>query len=114
MMAAVRQVEALRDHAVKLGHEPPGDWKDLPRAFARVAYVMAVFGFMENPDQILGVLQNRAKGVAPESLPDNMLVPWGDQQDQVVALRGRPALSLAGLIRRYNGTVGTPTNPLND
>src|SRR3546814_2554162 len=40
MMAAVRQVEALRDHAVKLGHEPPGDWKDLPRAFARVAYVM--------------------------------------------------------------------------
>src|SRR3546814_20218271 len=65
MMGAVRHVDALRDHAVELGHEPPGDWKDLPRAFSRVAYVMAVFGFMENPDQILGVLQNRAKGVAP-------------------------------------------------
>src|SRR3546814_14909154 len=105
MMAAVRQVEALRDHAVKLGHEPPGDWKDLPRAFARVAYVMAVFGFMENPDQIQGVLQNRAKGVATASLPDTMLVPWGARPDQVVGIRGFPALSLARLITRYSDTV---------
>src|SRR3546814_3312027 len=63
MMAAVRQVEALRDHAVKLGHEPPGDWKDHPRAVARVAYVMAVFGFLENPDQILGVLRSEERRV---------------------------------------------------
>src|SRR3546814_20977225 len=51
MMAAVRQVEALRDHAVQLGPEPPGDWTDIPRAFPRVASVLAVFRFMENPDQ---------------------------------------------------------------
>src|SRR3546814_19196584 len=99
MMAAVRQVEALRDHAVKLGHEPPGAWKDLPRAFARVAYVMAVYGLMENPDQILGVLQNRATGVAPASLQDTMLVPWGARPDQVVAIRRIHALTLARLMQ---------------
>lgn len=114
MMAAVRQVEALRDHAVKLGSDPPGDWKDLPRAFARVAYVMAVFGFMEDPDQILGVLQNRAKGVAPASLPDTMLVPWGDRPDQVVALRGISALSLARLVKRYPDAVVPDLEALNE
>lgn len=101
MMAAVRQVEALRAHAEKLGSEPPGDWKDLPRAFARVAYTMAVFGFMEDPEQILGVLENRDKGVAPASLPDTILVPWGERPNQVVALRNIAALSLARLTKRY-------------
>lgn len=114
MMTAVRQVEALRDHAVKLGNEPPGDWKDLPRAFARVAYVMAVFGFMEDPDQILGVLQNRAKGVAPASLRDTMLVPWGNRPDQVVALRGVSALSLARLAKRYPDAVVPDREALNE
>lgn len=114
MMTAVRQVEALRDHAVKLGNEPPGDWKDLPRAFARVAYVMAVFGFMEDPDQVLGVLQNRAKGVAPASLRDTMLVPWGDRPDQVVALRGISALSLARLVKRYPDVVVPDREALNE
>ncbi|PJJ96281.1 hypothetical protein CO641_13565 [Lysobacteraceae bacterium NML91-0213] len=101
MMAAVRQVEALRSHTEKLGSEPPGDWKDLPRAFARVAYVMAVFGVMDDPEQILGVLENRDKGVAPASLPDTILVPWGERPNQVVALRNIAALSLARLAKRY-------------
>src|SRR3546814_13291660 len=107
MMAAVRQVEALRDHAVKLGHEPPGDWKDLPRAFARVASVMAVFGFMENPDQILGVLHNRAKVVAPATLPDTILVPLRDRPAQVVALLVIPSLSLSRLLHR-SPSAGVP------
>lgn len=114
MMAAVRQVEALRDHAVKLGSDPPGDWKDLPRAFARAAYVMAVFGFTEEPEQVIGVLQNRAKGVAPASLPDTMLVPWGDRPDQVVALRGISALSLARLVKRYPDAVVPDREALNE
>lgn len=114
MMTAVRQVEALRDHATKLGSDPPGDWKDLPRAFARVAYVMAVFGFMENPDQILGVLQHRAQGVSPAGLPDAMLVPWGDRPEQVVALRGVSALSLARLAKRYPDAVVPDHGALNE
>ena len=101
MMAVVRQVEALRAHAEKLGSEPPGDRKDLPRAFARVAYSMAVFGFMDDPEQILGVLENRDKGVAPANLPDTILVPWGERPSQVVALRNIAALSLARLAKRY-------------
>src|SRR5690606_9568812 len=64
MMTGVRQIQALREHAVKLGNAPPGDWRDIPRAFARVAYVLAVFGFMEDQAQILGVLRNRTKAVA--------------------------------------------------
>lgn len=114
MMAAVRQVEALRDHAAKLGNDPPGDWKDLPRAFARVAYAMAVFGFLEDPDQILGVLQHRAAGVAPARLPDTILVPWGGRPDQVVALRGISALSLARLVKRYPNAVVPDREALNE
>ena len=101
MMAAVRQIEALRAHAEKLGSEPPGDWKDLPRAFARVAYCMVVFGFMEDPVQIMGVLENRDKCVAPANLPDTILVPWGERPNKVVALRNIAALSLARLAKRY-------------
>src|SRR3546814_8135809 len=42
-----------------------------------------------------------------------MLVPWGDRPDQVVALRGIPALSLARLIKRYPDAVVPDHDALN-
>ena len=113
MMVAVNQVEALREHVVLLGSAPPGDWKDFARACARVAYVLAVFGFMEHPEQIEGVLKYRAKGQAPANLSDTILVPWGDRQEQVVALRNLAALSLARLAKRYPGLPVPDRDDLN-
>ncbi|MGY0799560.1 hypothetical protein ACW7G0_10955 [Lysobacter sp. A286] len=103
MMHAVRQVDALRRHAAALGAAGPGDWRDFPRACARVAYVLAVFGYMDDPEQIEGVIRHRESYSGPANLSDVVLVPWGDRPEQVVALRNLAAVALARLARRYVG-----------
>ncbi|WP_152597839.1 hypothetical protein [Novilysobacter arseniciresistens] len=103
MMHAVRQVDALRRHAAALGSAGPGDWRDFPRACARVAYVLAVFGYLDDPDQIEGVIRHRESCKGPANLSDVVLVPWGDRPEQVVALRNLAAVALARLARRYVG-----------
>lgn len=103
MAIAVRQVRALRGHAAELGAAAPGGWKDFPRACARVIYVLALFGFMEHPEQIEGVIRHREAYVGPAHLPDAILVPWGERPDQVIALRNLAAIALARLAKRYPG-----------
>lgn len=112
MMTAVRQVEALRQHAASLGGGSPGDWKDFDRACARVAYVLAVFGYMDQPDQILGVMRHREAYAGPASLPDTILVPWGEQPGDVVALRNLAAVAVARLAKRYPGQPVPDRNTL--
>lgn len=112
MMAAVRQVDALRQHAASLGSASPGDWKDFDRACARVAYVLAVFGFMEHPDQIEGVMRHREAYVGPAGLSDTILVPWSERSGDVVALRNLAAVAVARLAKRYPGQPVPDRNTL--
>ncbi|MFT3754480.1 MAG: hypothetical protein QM769_00805 [Pseudoxanthomonas sp.] len=101
MMTALRQIRELREHACELGAKPPGDWRDFPRACARVAYALAVFGYVDNPAQIEGVLRHRHRLQAASTFPDAVFVPWGDAPDQVIVARGLAGLAIARLASKY-------------
>ena len=101
MMTVLRQVRELRDHACALGAKPPGNWREFPRACARTAYVLAVFGYVDDPAQIEGALRHRRRFQASAVLPDAVFVPWGDKPHQVIVVRGLAALAIARLASKY-------------
>ena len=101
MMDAVRQVRALRQAVLKRSAQPPGDWRDFALACARTAQALAIFGFCEEPAQILGVLAHRHQFIASAALDDTILVPWGTASHQVIAPRGLAALAVLRLAKKY-------------
>lgn len=107
MMHAVRQIEALRAHAAVLGAQPPGN-TDFYRASARVAYVLAVFGFVDDHEQILGAITHRASLEAPARLSDTILVPWGEHPGQLLAMRNLAAICFARFARKHAASPAAP------
>ena len=101
MMSAVRQVRALRRAALVLGKQAPEDWRDFAMACARTVYALAVFGYCECPQQIIGALERRNTSVRFASLSDAILVQWGPETNQVICFRGLAALALARLAKKY-------------
>lgn len=101
MMLAVRQVTALRRHMLESTREPPGDWHDFALACARTTYALALFGFCDDPEQIEGALRHRMQRVRSASVSNLVLVPWGDEPQQSLGLRGLAALALARLAKKY-------------
>lgn len=101
MMVAVRQVRALRDAALQSAEDGPGDWKDFALACARVAHALAVFGFCDNPVQILGALEHRSRLLRSSKLHDAVVASWGPDPEQVMGLRGLAALALGRLAKKY-------------
>ncbi len=101
MMLAVRQINALRRHVLREAKHGPGDWHNFALACARVACALAIFGFCDQPDQIEGALRRREQRVRLASLDDAVLVPWGDEPQHMVGLRGLAALAIARLARKY-------------
>lgn len=113
MMMPVRQVRALRRAALDRTTQATGDWRDFSAACARVAYVLAVFGFCEFPDQIVGVLEHRTTAVRPASLNDTIVVQWGTGPQQVLGLRGLAAMAVARLAKKYPNQVLPEPDDLN-
>lgn len=101
MMSAVRQVRALRLAASALSKQSPEDWRDFAMACARTAYALAVFGFCDCPQQIVGALEHRHTSLRSASLSDAILVQWGPEPHQVLCFRGLAAMALARLAKKY-------------
>jgi integrase len=113
MMEAVRQVEALRETIRKRGHDKPGDWKDADLAFARVAQALALFGGIEDPAQIEGVLSHRGKHHVFATIEDAVLVRWGPGPAQVLCLRGAAALAYLFLAWKHSKAKVPERDALN-
>lgn len=101
MLETVRQVRALRQAAIHRSADPPGDWRDFALACARTAHALAVFGFCEDPAQILGALKYRHQFVPSAVLDDTILVPWGPAPHQIISARGLAGLALIRLAKKY-------------
>ncbi|MBS0576871.1 MAG: hypothetical protein JSS45_10710 [Proteobacteria bacterium] len=101
MLRAYRQVQGLREWMVQRGEDTPDDWRDFPRACARAALAIALFGFCEEPDRILGVLKHRSQCVRSAVLDDTLLAPWRDDAADPVALRDLAAFALGKLAKKY-------------
>lgn len=102
MMLAVSQVRALRDHFNDWsGIHKPGPKDDFTLACARTALALALFGYCDQPEKILGVIANRRAARRSAALKDLLMVPWGAGPGQVVALRGIAAIVVAKLARKY-------------
>lgn len=113
MMLAVRQVRALRRHVLDSAKHGPGDWHDFGLACARAACAMALFGFCDDPEQIEGSLRHRAQRVRPAVPGDLVLVPWGDEPQEGMGLRGLAALAIARLARKYPANEVPPRAEIN-
>lgn len=101
MMTAVRQVAALREHiASHLAADRSGDWRDVPRASARVLLAIALFGNCADAERIRGAIERRCQLKRSAALPDLVLVPHGDGPHEVLGLRGPAAIALAHMARK--------------
>lgn len=114
MMSAVRQVEELRLHARHQAGKRLARRETFSQSCARVAYTLAVFGYVDRPDQIIGLLRHRTTARRLSSLNDVVLVNWGDSPDQVMGLRHAAAVSLADLARRWHDDSEPPRHSLTD
>lgn len=98
MMEAVQQVYALREHVSRnLASATSGRWDGMASACACTVLAMTVFGGCDQKLQIMGGIERRAQLRRSARLEDTILVPWGDEPHQVIALRGVPAIVFARL-----------------
>lgn len=98
MMEAVQQVYALREHVSRnLTSATSGRWDDMASSCACAVLAMTVFGGCDQKLQIMGAIERRDQLQRSARLEDTILVPWGDEAHQAIALRGVPAIVLARL-----------------
>jgi len=100
MMIAVRQVDALRAWVNQQGKKPPAS-RGFVQACARTALALALFGFFDDPAQIMGVLGRRTSCVRSAALDGTVFVSWGEADDQTAVVRDLAALALGKLAKKY-------------
>lgn len=100
---ALSQMHALRDHVARRSTEKrPG--RSFNLQVARTAESLALFGFVDDADRLVAILEGRSRAAPSAKIPDLLLVPLPD--GQVFALRGLAALPLANLAQAH------PAEPL--
>lgn len=95
---ALSQVNALRVHVRERGRLAAPK-RSFELQAARAAEALALFGGMEDPDDIRAVLAARARAAPSTRLVDLLLVPVDD--GRVIAVRGVAALAVAALAHDY-------------
>lgn len=97
MLQAVRQVHALRAHLSTPSGQSQATWRDMASACASTVLAMMLFGGCDDMEKIIGALHRRVQMERSANLQDLILVPWGDEPHQVLALRGVAAVVFARL-----------------
>ncbi len=101
MMTAVRQVTALREHVGScLAMHKGDDWRNAALAFARATLAMALFSHVDDPERMRGAIERRLQLRRSAALDDVVLVPWGDGDGDVMALRGAAGIAFAHVARK--------------
>ena len=105
MMLARIQIEALRTHFETIPTVPPEssgianwDWR-----YARTALTLCLYGFVDNPEQVMGLLNHCADARRSAKLPDLVLVPWEDGPREVAGFRGLAAIAIGALAKAGAG-----------
>lgn len=105
MMKARAQMEALRSHYPDATAAPELEAEGTvgPRtlAFAHCALTVCLFGFVDDPAQVEGLLARRATSSRSAALLDLLLAQWGSGERSVMGLRHTAATALAALAKRY-------------
>lgn len=100
-MVATRQVDAIRTHLIDAVGKPRMPGEPRTEAFAKVALIIAAFGYCEQAEEIRAVLAARSKAQRSAKVIDLTLVPWDSGTRQVAGLRGLPSLALLWLRKKY-------------
>jgi integrase len=99
MLLAVRQVRAMREHLQTM--TDTGDWRDRSLACARVVVAVALFGFCDNPQRIMAAINRRHLVTRSLAMSDVLMVPCGDEPQDVLVLRGIAAIAFAHFARKH-------------
>lgn len=101
MLTARDHIESLRDAFQKAPTKCPDGIDPVVWAFARTSLALLLFGFIDNPENLLGLLKNRRAIKRSSSLQDLLLVQWSDEPCRVTGLVGIAAIALAHLAWDY-------------
>ena len=99
MMLARIQIETLRSHFESIPTTPSEPVSTWDWQCARVALALCLFGFVDDPEQVVGVLENASHARRCTRLPDLLLVPWRIEPCEVAGFRGPAAIAVAALAK---------------
>jgi hypothetical protein len=99
MMLARIQIETLRSHFESIPTTPPEPVSTWDWQCARVALALCLFGFVDDPEQVIGVLEHASHARRCTRLPDLLLVPWRNEPCEVAGFRGLAAIAVTALAK---------------
>lgn len=112
MLRATSQLHALREAFAKIPRKPSASssFSAFEWACGLSAVAMCIFNFVERPDQIVHLLEQRMSGVRCRTLDDLLFVQDGKN---VVGVRGIAAIAVARLAKRYPNDAVPPVERLD-
>lgn len=113
MMVAREQIEVLREDFCEIPRHPPDGVSARSWDFARAALAICLFGFVDDPEQVAGLLAARGHTRRSAALPDLTLVSWRNEPRAVAGLRGLAAIALCNLARKYPDPHEMPEGELD-
>lgn len=99
MMLARIQIETLRSHFESIPATAPDSVSTWDWQCARAALALCLFGFVDDPEQIVGVLERASHARRCTRLPELLLVPWRNEPCEVAGFRGLAAIAVAALAK---------------
>ncbi len=100
-LVATGQIDTIRQHLIDTVGKPRRQTDPRKDAFAKVALILAVFGYCEQPEEIRALLAARSKAQRSARLTDLALVPWDNGSRQVAGLRGLASIALLWLRENF-------------